>query len=335
MITAADVEFHERDADPVWTETTYLAFHVPDAALMGTLYVLARPNLGVALSSVVIARGMRASAHEIDFCDPQIHLPCPPSYSDFSLANGLSVRATSLTEWDFAYRHRLGYCDLELHLEGLHHPFDPLDLAQNPTAAAKASSDHKIGDAWSHGHFDLKGKVTGVLNLHGERYDVECYDGMDRSWGPRNETPDRATCYVSANFSDELTAWLTMTLDVRDPDHIAYDRLNSGFVVAHGRVVPIVSAQVEAVSVGMLAMSDRIRLTDADGRDYELFGSVIGTRPLGSFNPSIAAFLSLMRYTWGDKVGYGGHGKLFGLAYLNRLLSSDGNASPAKEPTHA
>lgn len=328
MITSTDVDFHDRDADPWWTETTYVAFHVPEAELLGTLYVLARPNLGIALSSVVIARGLRAHAHEVDFCDPQIHLPCPASYADFTLANGLSVRADSLTDWDFSYRHRLGYCGFDLHLAGLHRPFDPLDPAENPAAAARASGDHKVGDAWSHGHFDLKGRITGELDLHGTRYQVDCYDGMDRSWGPRNETPDRATCYVSANFGEQLGVWLTMTLDVTDPDHIAYHRLNSGFVVTHGRLVPIVAARVEATSAGMLAMSDHIRLTDADGRDYELSGVAIGTRPLGSFNPSISAFQSLMRYTCGDLVGYGGHGKLFGLAYLNRLLSAGGPRQP-------
>lgn len=321
MITAADVEFHDRDTNPLWTETTYLAFHAPEAALIGTVYVLARPNLGVALSSVVIARGMRRHAHEVDFCDPQIHLPCPASYSRFTLANGLTANAQSLTSWDFSYRHKLDYCTLNLHFEGLHHPFDPLDPAENPAAAAKATGDHKIGDAWSHGHFDLKGRVSGELTLHGTRYEIDCIDSMDRSWGPRNETPDRATCYVSANFGEQLAVWLTMTLDVRHPDQISYDRLNSGFVVTEGKVVPIVAAEIEATSDGMLATSDRIRIEDAQGRRFDIIGAAIGARPLGSFNPSIAAFLSLMRYTCGDLVGYGGHGKLFGLAYLNRLLS--------------
>lgn len=323
MITASDIDFHERDANPWWTETTYVAFHVPEAALLGTLYVLARPNLGVALSSVVIARGMRRHAHEVDFCDPQIHLPCPDSYSDFALSNGLTVRANSLIDWDFSYEHKLGYCEFRLHLDALHHPFDPLDPAENPTAATKAAGDHKIGDAWSHGHFDIKGRVTGELTLHGRRYTVDCYDGMDRSWGPRNETPDRASSYVSANFGDDLAIWLTTTLDVEDPSRISYGRLNSGFVVRHGNVVPIVAAEVTATSDGMLAMSDHIMIDDAEGHHYELFGSVIGTRPLGSFNPSIAAFQSLMRYTCGDLVGHGGHGKLFGLAYLNRLLAEE------------
>jgi hypothetical protein len=327
VITTEDLEFHRRSAaDAIWTETTYLAFHVPEAALLGTLYVLARPNLGVALSSVVIARGFRTHAHEVDFCDPQIHLPCPESYSDFTLRNGLSVSAKSLTAWDFSYQHNLGYCDFSLHFEAAHHPYDPLDPAQNPLAKPKSTeSDQLIGDAWSNGHFDIKGRITGSLTLYGTRYEIDCFDGMDRSWGPRNETPQRATAYVSANFGERLAIWLTMTLDVKDTSRIVYDRVNSGFVVSDGEVTPVVEASVRADSEDMLARRDQITVVDARGRRFELSGTAIGTRPLGSFNPSIAAFQSLMRYECGDLVGYGGHGKLFGLAYLNRMLASRGD----------
>ena len=136
MIQASDIDFHPRDpADRIWTETTYVAFNVPEAGLHGTLYVLARPNLGVAMSSVVIARGVRRRPHEVDFCDPQIHLPCPASYSEFTLANGLSVQANSLTDWRFKYTHKLGACSFDLALRGLHHPFDPTDPRENPAAA--------------------------------------------------------------------------------------------------------------------------------------------------------------------------------------------------------
>jgi len=327
MISAADLEFHPCDrADRIWTETTYLAFNVPQAALHGTLYVMARPNLGVAMSSVVIARGVRRRLHEMDFCDPQIHLPCPPSFSNFALDNGLSVRAQSLRHWQFAYRHQLGACAFELELQGLHHPHDPLDPMENPllTPQGAAAADPRVGDAWSHGHFDLKGRIRGELTLHGQRYAVDCFEGMDRSWGPRNETPNRATAYISANFGEELGLWLTMTLAVSDDGSIAYDRVNSGFVVEAGVVTPIVAATVQATTADMLAISDHIVATDVHGRRFELFGAAIGTRPLGSFNPSIAAFQSLMRYQWGQRLGHGGHGKLFGLSYLAQRLPRGG-----------
>jgi len=327
MITPADTEFHARDlSDRIWTETTYLAFNVPEAALHGTLYVMARPNLGVAMSSVVIARGITRRPHEAEFCDPQIHLPCPTSYSRFTLENGLSVEACSLTDWRFSYRHALGACQFDLALKGLHHPYDPLDPHENPALVKTAdkAADPKIGDAWSNGHFDLKGRITGTLTLRGREYAVDCYEGMDRSWGPRNETPNRASSYISVNFGEDLSMWLTTTLAVSETGQIAYDRINSGFLVEKGVVTPIVRAEVRATTLEMLAICDHIVVTDPSGRTLEFFGSAIGTRPMGSINPSIAAFVSLMRYRCGDRTGYGGHGKLFGLSYLAERLPRTG-----------
>lgn len=329
MIQASDIEFHPRDpADRIWTETTYLAFNVPEEALFGTCYVLARPNLGVAMSSVVIARGVRRRPHEVDFCDPQIHLPCPASYARFSLANGLSVEARSLTDWRFSYQHGLGACSFDLELKGLHHPYDPTDSRENPAAAGHVTDapDPRIGDAWSHGHFDLKGRITGSLTLRGRRFEVDCYDGMDRSWGPRNETPSRATSYISVNCGDAMALWLTMTLDVTAGGQVRYGKINSGFIVEQGVVTPVVKAEVQATTVDMLTISDHIVVEDGRGRQHEFFGAAIGTRPMGSVNPSIAAFISLMRYQYGTNVGHGGHGKLFGLSYLAERLAG-GDAS--------
>lgn len=324
MIKDTDVEFHnQQSTERLWTETTYMAFTSPEHGLHGTLYVMARPNLGVAMSSVVIARGKRDRMHLVDFCDPQIHLEAPESYSDFTLQNGLTVKANSLTDWHFNYEHALGRCRFDLQLDGLHHPYDAKDPQENPSVASKdaANPDPRIGDAWSNGHFDLKGRITGTVEIRGEKYEIDCYEGMDRSWGPRNETPDRATCYISANFGEDLAVWLTMTVDVSADGHVTYEKVNSGFIVEHGRVTPIVAAEVEATSENLLTQKDKIGITDVNGRIINFEGTAIGTRPLGSLNPSIAAFQSLMRYEWGDKVGHGGHGKLFGLTYLADRLS--------------
>ncbi|WP_158937407.1 hypothetical protein [Burkholderia sp. S171] len=326
MIHPSDLEFHPRDpTDRSWTETTYLAFNVPEAALHGTCYVLCRPNLGIAMSSVVIARGVRRRPYEVDFCDPQIHLPGPTSNAKFSLENGLSVEARSLTEWRFSYQHKLDHCNFDLAFHGLHHPYDPADPAMKPSVSSNSSSvsDPRIGDAWSNGHFDLKGRINGTLTLRGLRYEVDCYEGMDRSWGPRNETPNRATAYISVNCGEVLSMWLTMTLDVTLDGTVRYDSLNSGFIVENGTVTPLIEASVTATTVEMLAISDHIVVTDERGMRHEFFGAAIGTRPMGSVNPSIAAFVSLMRYRYGNLTGYGGHGKLFGLSFLAQRLNGE------------
>ena len=78
MITARDSEFHPVPRDNWrWTETTPLSFSAPAHGILGNLYIAARPNLGVALSTVGIVQGFRFNPCEVDFTDAQMHLPCP------------------------------------------------------------------------------------------------------------------------------------------------------------------------------------------------------------------------------------------------------------------
>jgi hypothetical protein len=115
-----------------------------------------------------------------------------------------------------------------------------------------------------------------------------------------------------------------MPLNISNSGEVFYDKVNSGLVVERGVVTPIVDAVVQAKTVDMLTISDHILVTDAKGRKHEFVGTAIGTRPMGSVNPSIAAFISLMRYQCGNRFGYGGHGKLFGLTYLAQRLPRGG-----------
>lgn len=50
---------------------------MPEARLFGNVYVLAQPNVGIATSSILIGQGLCRQPFEIDFTDPQVHLPCP------------------------------------------------------------------------------------------------------------------------------------------------------------------------------------------------------------------------------------------------------------------
>jgi hypothetical protein len=197
MITEKDSEFHTRDpADRTWTETTFLPFGVPEEGIFGNAYVLARPNQGVAISSIIVSQGFCRQPYEIDFTDPQMHLPCPESFAKYSLANGLHVEATQAPrDYHLSYENALGACSFDLQFRGLHRPFDPHDPAENPLLQPGAPADPRLGTAWSNGHFEVKGHITGELTLRGRRFKVDCYDGMDHSWGPRAETGTRAVSW--------------------------------------------------------------------------------------------------------------------------------------------
>ena len=121
MIKPEDNDFHPRDpTDRTWTETTFLPFGVPEEGIFGNAYVLARPNLGVCISSIIVTRGFCRQPYEIDFCDPQMHLPCPPKFSSYALENGLTVTATNgVRDYHLTYENALGACSFDLSVRGL------------------------------------------------------------------------------------------------------------------------------------------------------------------------------------------------------------------------
>jgi hypothetical protein len=327
MITADDFDFHPRDpSDRTWTETTFVPFGVPEAGIFGNAYVLARPNLGVAISSIIVSKGFCRQPYEIDFTDPQMHLPCPASFTKYSLENGLSVEVTKAPlEYRLTYENRLGACRFDLSFRGLHRPFDPNDPNENPLLKAdrEHEADARLGHEWSNGHFEVKGHITGELELRGRRYTVDYYDGMDHSWGPRSEVGTRAVSWISVNFGEELAMHLAVPMNLRNGE-VTYDALRFGFVVERGEVFGIIDANVEATRVDMLPMSNRIRATDVRGRKYDFFGTAVGGHPWHSFNPCHVCYQVLMRYQDGNRVGYGEFGDIFGLDYLAERMSRTG-----------
>lgn len=324
MIVAADTDFHERDrTDRTWTETTFLAFAVPEEQIFGNAYVLARPNLGVCLSSIIVSRGICRQPYEVDFTDPQMHLPCPQTFSKYTLENGLSVEGTnSGRDYHMTYENNLGACRFDLSFKGLHHPFDPHDPRENALLAQAEGNftDPRMGDAWSNGHFQAHGHITGELELRGKTYKVDCYDGMDHSWGPRKEHGTRAVSWISINFGDSLCAHLAVPMNLSN-GIVTYDAPKFGFIVENGVVHSIVEAKVSSEREDMLPLRTRIEVIDVRGQRFEFSGTAIGGHPWYTFNPCHTCFQVLMRYEYKGTIGYGEFGDIFGLDYLADRLS--------------
>jgi len=323
VIVDADADFHPRDpSDPTWTETTFLPFFVPEPGIFGNLYVLARPNVGVVLSSILVSEGLCLQPYEIDFTDSQMHLPCPPSFRSYTLANGLSVEATDGPRaYRFGYRSRLGSCSFDLEFRASHPPFDPHDPKENPLLGAPA--DPRMGAHWNNGHFEVKGHVTGSLVLRGREYRVDCWEGMDHSWGPRPELGTRSAAWISANFGPALAFHIAAPLDIVDGE-VRYDGLRFGFVAEEGQVHGLVSARIRAVRAQMVPTAIVIETTDVRGRTWQIEGHAVAGHPWYSFNPSHVSYQSYMRYRCGDLGGYGEAAEIFGLDYLGARVSRAG-----------
>jgi len=338
VISARDSEFHPSDpANWRWTETTPLIFSIPEAGILGNVYVAARPTLGTALSSVAVGQGFCRQPYEMDFTDSQMHLPCPESFTKYTLANGLSVEVTKPpTEYRFSYEYQLGdSCSFDLEFRALHEPFDATDPAHNPMLDREAGQavDERLGDEWGNpsadgdhasGHYEMMGHVTGELRLRGKRYAVDCYDVMDHSFGTRTETSKRAVSFISAVFGEDYGIHLAVPMDVRDGE-TAYDGFRLGYVMEDSELFGVVDADIVASSgTDMLPMNSHIRATDVRGKEHEIFGAAIAGHPWYSFNPSHVCFQSLMRWHHRSRVGYGEKGDIFGLEFLAERKSRHG-----------
>lgn len=331
MIKKSDSDFHERDpADRTWTETTFLPFFIPEVGIFGNLYVLARPNLGVALSSILVSEGFCVQPYEIDFTDSQMHLPCPKSFSKYTLENGLSVQSTDgPSSYTFSYRSLLDTCSFDLDFKGLHQPFDPHDPLENPLL--DQAHDPRMGSAWMNGHFEVKGHVTGTLKLRGKTYEVDCFEGMDHSWGPRAELGTRSASWISINFGKDLAFHLAVPLDLQQ-GVVTYDQLRFGFVAEDGVVYGLVEAKIEASRAEMLPIGISIWAKDVRGKEFEIHGSAVAGHPWYSFNPCHVSYQSYMRYRYKDRTGYGEVGDIFGLDYLGDKMSRAGRRSRQSLP---
>lgn len=317
MIRPEDLDYHPNDPSVRnWAETIVCVFSVPEAGILGNAYVLARPNVGAAISSVVVQSGFATNATEMDFVDPQVHMPAPERFSDFTLPSGLSLLATDAPR-DFAVRYESntpGACSLDLRFAAISDPFDTHDPEQNPLVTP--SMDTGLGDVWSNGHMDAVGHVTGELVLRGTRYEVDCYDGMDRSWGPRAEVGTSAAAWIHVTLGPDFALHVAMALSIDDAGRVHYDAMRFGYVVEDGELFGLTDATVTAARIDMVPVSNHIVATDVRGRRYEFRGSAVGGYPWHQFSPAYVCYQSLMRYESEGRVGYAEHGDIFGLEYL-------------------
>lgn len=325
MISDLDLHFHNAGS-PAFdhAETLFLIFSIPEVRISGNAYVLCRPNAGICLASVYVHQGFNANAWTVDYSDAPMHLKCPETLADFTLSNGLSVKAGGgARDYRFRYEGRGGLCRFDLQFTGLMDPFDPLNPAQNPMLevfAGDTEASTGAGDSWSKGHYDLVGRIDGELELYGQRFPVSCVDGLDRSWGPRAEWNSAPVSWMHITFGEDLAFHLVITLDVVGGQQI-YTTFRFGYALVDGECSAVVAAEVDAESVGMLGVHRIVRLVDAKGRTWELIGAAIAAAPWHTAYPSFISFQSLYRWTVKDRTGFSNVTDVIGTTTLSKRLS--------------
>lgn len=274
MITPADVEYHAPpDADHTYAETNWFAFYVPEARINTIVYTVARPGLGVQSCDVSMYGALVADRAETLYLDSQQALPAPERMGDYTTASGLRVRAVNPPR-DFRIDY-VGYDDCEIHLdfEGLMEPFDTSDPEHSPRAVADPAAhvaNSGMGEAFK-GHFELTGRFTGTLRVHGVDHAVDCVETIDRSWGLRPEIHQHAMGWSQAQFGPDLAIKWINHWDLDAPPESAQP-LAHGYVLQDGEVHGLTDMQLITHRVGRVITGMDLRVTDRRGEIFELTG---------------------------------------------------------------
>jgi len=314
MITNADMGYHpeamaaltDDSTRHAWAETLYIPFAVPEEALFGNLYVMARPGVGVITSDVKIFQGLGRSRFDALYTDNQTQLPAPADFRRFSLPSGAEV---DLSDGPQCYRVRYaGFGDtcFELEATALMPAYDIHDPDMDPMAQqSQGDRDQHSGYGAAYGgHYDQLVRVQGALRVHGRDYTINNVDCVDRSWGVRPEVGLQPMAWLHAIFGEDYAFHAIWSMDYsggRDAQHT----FAHGFILDQGAVHGCTDARIRVERDGVWGAHYAIQATDARGTEHHFNGAPIASglwEPYGCVGvPNV-----LCRFVSGDgRVGYG------------------------------
>ncbi|MDN5940136.1 MAG: hypothetical protein L0H83_15940, partial [Salinisphaera sp.] len=313
MINPEDFDFHyNADSHWQWVETIALPFSIPAARINCMIYVVTRPMLGVAMADVSLNDRISDLWEEQLYIDNQQHLPCPKSLMDFELPNGLSIKAIEpLKHYKVRYE---GFDDTRFEIDyvALHEPYDINDPDMDPTAA------DRHGGAWDaswSGHYEATYRITGELTVRGERYEVDCVDTGDRSWGPRPEGNNSPVIWWHASFGEALTVHLFTGHDIATTNVMAPHI--SGYVLENGQTYGLTGSRGSQEYRKAIPMGGELEVTDVRGKRFLMTYSTINSCYWAPY-PSNTYLQAYMRVNHEAMVGYGTQQLGLSRAYLTR-----------------
>jgi hypothetical protein len=187
----ADDRFHPPAEDhPLWTETSWYGFSLPERRLAGAIYPLFRPNLGTCSVGVHV---WDDSAHEpwrVLYSRCLWHLPMPEGDLDDCEMGGLELRCLEPLS-----RYRVRYADARIALDLVYEGLAP---------------PHALSVDPARGHLDQACRVSGRLELDGEEIAVEGFDMRDRSWHVRDDMRTTRAGYSYAIDGDSALHAMSM-----------------------------------------------------------------------------------------------------------------------------
>jgi len=139
---------------------------------------------------------------------------------------------------------------------------------------------------------------------------------MDHSWGERGENDLPAMDSISAQFDEKLAFHLITHVDLEAPSG-KDQRLAHGYVLEDGVQYGVVTLDITSVRLGVTITSMRMTVTDTRGKVFRLDAMADVGAPWNIYGTT--CYTALMRWTLGDRDGYGVVMEVLPIKTLTRL----------------
>ena len=289
-LTPDDDRFHDPTTDdPMWSETTWFSFSVPERRLHAYVYPWVRPNMAMFGGGVMVWDADGHLPWDCVHWNYQWNLPMPKlgDLRNFEFPLGIRLRCLEpLADYHITYDHP--DCSIDVTFRALMEP-------------------HVVGRGDPPGlfsaHVDQPGHVSGRLVLRGEEIPIDCYAIRDRSWGPRIEDPSLRMGYDHAQRGD--AAFLAFSSPGAVPDHAPAPLTPGlGYLWRDGEAAALGAGTRTVERDGPWPRRVVVRATDALDRQFEAVGECVNRISFTNI-PWMFNWVSLTRWEFADGEGWG------------------------------
>ncbi len=218
--------------DPYWTETSWFSWAIPERNINGFFYIHFRPGMNCVNAGPAMWDTFGQHAWDFLYFDWQcMRVPPAGRYGvdynkyDFETPWGMSTHMLEPLQ-RYQLRYQRNEFTLDLVFEGVVEPY----VMGATTTKLKGMEDA------ARLHFEQPGRITGVVELEGERLDVNCFSIRDGGHGRRFLESTTPGSYAWST-ADEKTGW---HLIAQDKDHSRDTHIGVGYLLRDGLIAPLV-----------------------------------------------------------------------------------------------
>lgn len=318
----ADDTFHTLSDDPYEVETNWWCLNWPGRRMGAWLHTGVKPNQKTFTSRIFVWDEKGSDPQRLAYYNLLTDQPMPenPDLRDITFPNGgyrLKMQKP-LMDYYVTYADSERNFSIEFEFKAVHppHRFTP---GEPP--------------AMFNPHLDQLGKYTGVMNLAGEKIDIDCWSVRDRTWGPRGgaHSQSQKKEYLEGKYrvrdpggpiwrqverergrgrvqyifghTDDQTGFLSFCRP-QDGDSKGWSPMNMGWLLKDGTF-----GRLDKTQSAMKVYRNRdtgwsehmeVRLADDRGRSMEAEGFAVSY-----MCENQAGATALMRWEYDGKIGWG------------------------------